>query len=162
MFSYKRYTQLSPLSLSLSLSVNIDYFFLRKISLSPVQSGNHVFGILLSIIYCYTSRSRIFLWYGHVEPMPVKGCKVWTYARRSGPLSRKGSLPCYTGFSGLIRRTVPFNRLLRLARGPFLFEGPPHSIASNCLFEQGRIFTVLHLLWHGASVFRSHSKDCPI
>jgi hypothetical protein len=29
-------------------------------------------------------------------------------------------------------------------------------------FEQGGIFIVSHLLWHEASVFRSHPKDCPI
>jgi hypothetical protein len=29
-------------------------------------------------------------------PFPVKGCKIWAYARRSGPLSRKGSLSCHT------------------------------------------------------------------
>jgi hypothetical protein len=29
-------------------------------------------------------------------------------------------------------------------------------------FEQGWIFIVPHLLWHGASVFRSHPKDHPI
>jgi hypothetical protein len=46
--------------------------------------------------------------------------------------SREGSLSCHaccdmeTRFSGLIRSTVPFNRLLRLARGPF-----------NRLFKQG-------------------------
>jgi hypothetical protein len=28
--------------------------------------------------------------------------------------------------------------------------------------EQGGIFIVPHLLWHGASVFWSHPKDCPI
>jgi hypothetical protein len=26
----------------------------------------------------------------------VKGCKIWAYARRSGPLSREGSLSCHT------------------------------------------------------------------
>jgi hypothetical protein len=29
-------------------------------------------------------------------------------------------------------------------------------------FEQGWIFIVTHLLWHGASVFQSHPKDHPI
>jgi hypothetical protein len=29
-------------------------------------------------------------------------------------------------------------------------------------FEQGTIFIMPHLLWHGTSVFRSHPKDLPI
>jgi hypothetical protein len=30
------------------------------------------------------------------SPLPVNGCKIWAYARRSGPLSREGSLSCHT------------------------------------------------------------------
>jgi hypothetical protein len=30
------------------------------------------------------------------SPLPVKGCKIWAYARRSGPLSREGALSCHT------------------------------------------------------------------
>jgi hypothetical protein len=64
------------------------------------------------IIYCFTFRSRIFHW------------KKRTYSRRSGPFSREGSLSCHTcGFSGLIRRTAPFSRLLRHTRicGGYIF-----------------------------------------
>jgi hypothetical protein len=88
------------------------------------------------IIYGFTSRSRIFHSYGDVtiagdwlfivlrsaqeyftykerSPLAVKGCK----SRRSVPLSREGSLSCHTcGFSGLIRSTAPFSRLLRHTR----------------------------------------------
>jgi hypothetical protein len=57
-------------------------------------------------IYCFTSLSRIFL-----------------FARCSWPLSREGSLLYHTfwdtrpRFSGLTRRTAPFSRLVRHARG---------------------------------------------
>ena len=57
-----------------------------------------------------------------MSPLQVKGCNILTYARRSGPLSREGSLSCHTccdtglGLSGLIRRTAPFSRLLRHTR----------------------------------------------
>jgi hypothetical protein len=49
------------------------------------------------------------------SPLPVKGCKSSIYARRSVPLSREGSLSyhtCCLGFSGFIRSTAPFCRLL--------------------------------------------------
>jgi hypothetical protein len=29
-------------------------------------------------------------------PLPIKGCKILAYVRRSGPLSREGSLSCHT------------------------------------------------------------------
>jgi hypothetical protein len=72
------------------------------------------------------------------------------YARRSGPLSREGSLSCHTCcFSGFIRRTTPFSRLLRHTRGcgeSILTRilTCPHSVASydtqrdvEDLFESG-------------------------
>jgi hypothetical protein len=61
-----------------------------------------------------------FFIYMETSPLPVKGCKILAYARRSRPLCREGSLSCHTcclGFSGLIRRTAPFSRLLRHTRG---------------------------------------------
>jgi hypothetical protein len=54
------------------------------------------------IDYCFISRWRIFHLYGEfftnmeTSPIPVKGCRVYAYVRRSGPLSRKGSLSCHT------------------------------------------------------------------
>ena len=37
-----------------------------------------------------------FFTYVETSPLPVKGCKIWAYVRRSGPLSREGSLSCLT------------------------------------------------------------------
>jgi hypothetical protein len=34
--------------------------------------------------------------YMEMSPLPVKGYKIWAYARRSGPLSMEGSLSCHT------------------------------------------------------------------
>jgi hypothetical protein len=33
--------------------------------------------------------------YMETSPLPVKGCKIQAYGRRSGPLSREGSLSCH-------------------------------------------------------------------
>jgi hypothetical protein len=47
----------------------------------------------------FTSRSRNCHLHMYMEtsPMPVKGCKILAYARRSGPFtSREGSLACHT------------------------------------------------------------------
>jgi hypothetical protein len=51
-----------------------------------------------------------------------KGCKIWYYTQRSGPLIRKGPLSCLKwtrglDFPGLIRWAALSNYLLRLARG---------------------------------------------
>jgi hypothetical protein len=67
-----------------------------------------------------------------METLPVKGCKIWAYARRSGPLQLWAGRDLYRatpavtrdlGFSSLIRRITPFSRLLRHTRergGPIL------------------------------------------
>ena len=74
------------------------------------------------IVFCLTSLSRIFHWYGDVT-IAGEGLQILAYARHLRPLSREGSLSCHTccdtglGFYGLIRRTAPFSRLLRQARG---------------------------------------------
>jgi hypothetical protein len=56
------------------------------------------------------------------SPLPVNGCKLWTYVRRSGPLSRKGSLTshtcCYIGASVFLVTS----------------EGLPHFITSSPLW----------------------------
>jgi hypothetical protein len=49
--------------------------------------------------------------YMETSPLPVKGCKISAYARRSEPLSREGSLSCHTSFF------------------PVSSEGPPHLVA---------------------------------
>jgi hypothetical protein len=60
-----------------------------------------------------------FFTYKDTSPLPVKGCKIWAYVRRWGPLSREGfylATPAVTwdlGFSGLIRKTAAFSRLIR-------------------------------------------------
>jgi hypothetical protein len=51
------------------------------------------------IVYSFTFRSRmslIFTYNMETSPLPVKGCKIQAYARRSGPLSREGFLSCHT------------------------------------------------------------------
>jgi hypothetical protein len=72
------------------------------------------------IIYGITSRSRIFHLYGDVTIVGEGLQNLGLCLALSGPLSREGSLSCHTfcdtgprGFSGLIRRTAPFNRLLQ-------------------------------------------------
>ena len=75
------------------------------------------------IIHCFTSHARVFFTYMERSALPVKVCKIWVYAWRSGPLSREGTLSCHTccdtgpRFSILIQRTGPFSRLLRHTRG---------------------------------------------
>jgi hypothetical protein len=61
--------------------------------------------------------------YVETSPSPVKGCKISAYARRSGPLSREGSLSCHTccdtgpRFFRSHPKDRPFSRLLRHTRG---------------------------------------------
>jgi hypothetical protein len=58
-----------------------------------------------------------------MSPLPMKGCKIKAYARRSGHFAGRGlyhAIPAVTRdlrFSGLIRRTAPFSRLLQHTRG---------------------------------------------
>ena len=47
------------------------------------------------IVYCLTSLSRIFHWYGD-GTIAGEGLQIWAYARHSGPLSREGSLSCHS------------------------------------------------------------------
>ena len=47
------------------------------------------------INYCFTSRPRIYHLYGDVA-ITMNGCKIMAYARRSGRLSKEGSLSCHT------------------------------------------------------------------
>jgi hypothetical protein len=78
---------------------------------------------LIDWIFTVLRPAQEFFTYMETSPLPVKGCKILAYARRSGPLSREGSLSCHTccdtgpRISGLIRRTAPFSRLLRHTRG---------------------------------------------
>ena len=88
---------------------------------SSQNEGLSPSGIALSfdwLIYCFTSRSRIFHLYGDVAIAGEGLQNLGLYsARRSGPLSREGSLSCHTCFdTGLVF--------------PVSSEGPPHSVAS--------------------------------
>jgi hypothetical protein len=40
--------------------------------------------------------AKEFFTYMEMSPLPVKGCKILAFARRSGPLSSEGSLLCHT------------------------------------------------------------------
>jgi hypothetical protein len=59
-------------------------------------------------VYSHMSNFSAIWW---LSPLPVTGLQIWAYARRSGPLSREGSLSCHTycdtgpGLYGLIRKT---------------------------------------------------------
>jgi hypothetical protein len=101
-----------------------------------------------------------FLTYMETSPLPVKMCKIYAYARRSGPLSREASYcatPTVTwdlGFSGLIWRIHQFSRLLWHARGCGVLILP--WILASCRWEQ-RTFcrpVAVHLL--PASDWRKH------
>jgi hypothetical protein len=77
---------------------------------------------LIDWLFTVLRPAQEFFSYMETSPLPVKGCKIYAYARRSGPLSRDlyRATPAVTrdlGFSGLIRRTAPFSRLLWHTRG---------------------------------------------
>ena len=79
-------------------------------------------GWLIDWLFRVLRPAQEYFTYMETSPLPVKGYKIEAYARRSGPLSREGSLSCHTccdtglGMSGFIWRTAPFSRLLRHAR----------------------------------------------
>ena len=75
------------------------------------------------------------------SPLPVKGCKIQAYARRSGPLSREGSLSCHTCFDTgpQFSRSHPKDRPIQ---SPFtthkgmwkIYSDPdPHGSPISCL-----------------------------
>jgi hypothetical protein len=64
--------------------------------------------------YCFPYCSRIFHLY--IESLlSMKGSKMWAYRQRSGPFSIP-AVTCGLGLSGFIQRSIPFNRLLWLAK----------------------------------------------
>jgi hypothetical protein len=76
------------------------------------------------IIYCFTSRSRIFHFYGDVtitgKGLQNLGLCSALRAFEQGRIFKYRTTPAVTrglSFSGLIRRTAPFHRLLRHTRG---------------------------------------------
>jgi hypothetical protein len=89
--------------------------------------------------------------YMKMSPLPMKGCKIKAYVRRSGLLSKDRFSSCHTfydvtrslRFSGFIRRTTPFCRLLR--HRIYSFTDP------HCL---GQII----LAWRNSSAFKYRAK----
>jgi hypothetical protein len=68
------------------------------------------------MIFCFVySRTSNFSAIWRLSPLPVTGLQILAYARRSGPLSREGSLLCHPtatrdlGLYGLIRKTGTHN-----------------------------------------------------
>jgi hypothetical protein len=51
---------------------------------------------LIDWLFTVLRSAQEYFTYMETSPMPVKGCKIWAYARRSGPLSREGFLLCHT------------------------------------------------------------------
>ena len=47
-------------------------------------------------LYGVSRPTREFFTHMETSPLPVNGCKFWSYARYSWPLSSEGSLACYT------------------------------------------------------------------
>jgi hypothetical protein len=105
-----------PLNLNVLLSTSIP----NKYSINPMKISNprdrHLI-ILFNVIDC-TSRSRIFHLYGDVT-VAGEGLQNLGLCSALRAFEQVGS-PAVTrdlGFSGLIRRTAPFSRLLRHTRG---------------------------------------------
>ena len=125
------------------------------------------------IIHCFTSRSRIFHLYGDVtitgEGLQNLGlCSALRAFEQGGIFYR--ATPAVTrglGFSGLIRRTAPFSRLLRHTRGcggsilPRILTGPQSvafydtqgDVEDLFLYNSLKIAWIL-LLWMQAVVLR--------
>jgi hypothetical protein len=85
------------------------------INLCPIRLIDWLFTVLRP--------AQEFFTYMETSPMPVKGCKIWAYAPRSGPLSREGSLSYHT-----YCETVP-----RFIRSPP--KDHPHSVVSHDTHE---------------------------
>jgi hypothetical protein len=110
---------------------------------------------LIDWLFTVLRPTQEFFTYIETSPLPVKGLKIWAYARRSGPLSREGSLSCHTycdsirdlGFSGPIRRTAPFSRLLRYTRGCGGSIPTWISTGKSTKMTNGQIFATKHLFF---------------
>jgi hypothetical protein len=51
---------------------------------------------LINWLFTILRPAQKFFTFMETSPLPVKGCKILSYARRSGPLRREGSLSCHT------------------------------------------------------------------
>jgi hypothetical protein len=85
----------------------VPHLLWQRTSVFPVSSKGQPLSVasydtqMDRLIICgFTSRSRIghllVHWNMETSPLPVKGCKLWAYARHSGPLSREGYLSYHT------------------------------------------------------------------
>jgi hypothetical protein len=78
---------------------------------------------LIDWLFTVLHPAQEFFTYMETSSLLVKGCKMLAYARRSGPLSREGSLSCHTccdkgpRFFRSHPKDHPFSRLLRHTRG---------------------------------------------
>jgi hypothetical protein len=84
-----------------------------------------------------------FFTYMETSPSPVKGCKIQTYAWRSGPLSREGSLFIYTCCDSEPRffRSYPKDR----NHSTFIFIGI-HISKIEILFLFFNFYSYMHCL----------------
>jgi hypothetical protein len=89
------------------------------------MTGGRTFAVLRPAQEYFTSMET--------SPLPVKGCKIWSYARRSGPLSVEGSLSCHTYCDTVPRffrshlKDRPFIRLIQHTNFPYLCSNIPAS-----------------------------------
>jgi hypothetical protein len=85
-------------------------------------------GWVCLFVYCRTSNFSA-IW--RLSPLPVTGLQILAYARRSGPLSREGSLSCHTycDTGPRFKRSHPKERHLCPTVG---FEPPTHGSSDNC------------------------------
>jgi hypothetical protein len=51
---------------------------------------------LIDWLFTVLRPAQEFFTYMETSPLPVKGCRILAYARRSGPLGREVSLSCHT------------------------------------------------------------------
>ena len=68
--------------------------FVLKKSKSLLKGGGIISCILCLFVWFFPTRE--FFTYMQTSPLPVKGCKLLTYARHSWPLSSEGALTCHT------------------------------------------------------------------
>ena len=91
----------------------------------------------IDLLFIVLRPTQEYFSYMETTPLPVKGCKIRPMLGAQGPWAGRDlyrATPAVTrglGFSGLIRRTAPFSRLLRHTRGcggsilPRILTGPP-------------------------------------
>jgi hypothetical protein len=89
-------------SLWQDLSIGIKNFDLVTLKFDPLFKNFsivHIFWMVsdrVDWLFTVLRPAQEFFTYMEMSPLPVKGCKILAYARRSGLLSREGSLSCHT------------------------------------------------------------------